>query len=205
MAFVPAPNILLIEVRATKQLQKIENRFHVNCLHTPTLADIVAVNAILASSIAVDWIDWLPTDVFVNSLFYRSLQTANDIQLEVPLTSGNVGTFAGAPAPNQNTLCMSLRTASAGRSARGRLYWLGLSEDQYTTNTMTVGSVNGITTTLENLRANLAAGGYPMTIVSYIANNAPRPGGPVYFPVTNILAVDATLDSQRRRMPGHGT
>lgn len=205
MAFVPAPNILLIEVRATKELQRIENRFHVDCLHPPTLADIIAVNAILATSIATDWVPNLPTDVTINSIFYRSLETENDIQLEVPLTSGNVGTFSGTPAPNQNTICISLRSGSAGRSARGRLYWLGLSEGQYTTNVIDSGPLADIVTVITDLVAALAAASYPWTIVSYQSGGAPRPGGPVYFFVTNVLTVDAVIDSQRRRMPGHGT
>lgn len=205
MAFVPAPNILLVEVRATKELQKIENRFHVNCFHEPTLTDISAINAIMVTQIGSLWAPNLPSDVTVNSVFYRSLHTANSIQLEVPFVPGIAGTQIGTPAPNQNTICISLRTGSAGRSARGRLYWLGLSEAQYSVNTMDAVALPAIVGAVESLRAAIAAGARALTIVSYRAGNEPRPGGPVYFVVTNVLAVDSVLDSQRRRMPGHGT
>jgi hypothetical protein len=42
-------------------------------------------------------------------------------------------------------------------------------------------------------------------IVSYISNKAPRPGGPVYFPVTSTVCIDTTVDSMKRRKPGVGT
>jgi len=205
MPFIPAPNILMCEVRAIKALQHIENRFHVNCGHEPVMADIVAVNSVLSTSVLNDWLPLLPSDLDVVSNFYRSLQTINSIQLEAPYDAGATGTMSGQAAPNQNTICISLRTASAGRSARGRLYWLGLTEDQYTSNTMGATELANIVTAVDTLRANLATAGYPMTIVSYQTNLEFRPGGPVYFPVTSVLAVDNILDSQRRRMPGHGT
>jgi len=205
MPFVPAPNILQVEVRAIKDGQRVENRFYVNCFHAPTLADITAVNAIVSTSTLTDWIPLLPTDVTLVSNFYRSLQDQNAIQLEAPYVTGNVGTRAGAAAPNQNTLCVSLRSANAGRSARGRLYWLGLSEDQYAANQVAGADIAAITAALDDLRTALVAGGYAWTIVSFFTNNAPRVGGPVYFPVVSVLTVDGVLDSQRRRMPGHGT
>ena len=205
MAFVPAPNILMVEVRATKELQRIENRFHINCFHEPTLTDIQDVNALMVNQLGSLWAPNLPVDVTINSVFYRSLQDANAIQLEVPFSPGIQGQDAGLPAANQNTICISLRTGAAGRSARGRLYWLGLSESQYSINTMEPASLPAIVGAVESLRAAIAASSRALTIVSYVANGVPRPGGPVYFVVTNVLAVDAILDSQRRRMPGHGT
>jgi len=205
MAFVPAPNILLVEVRATKALQHIENRFHINCFHAPTLSDIEDINAILVTQLGSLWAPNLPTDVSINSVFYRSLQTENSIQLEVPFVPGIAGTHIGIPGPNQNTYCVSLRTGSAGRSARGRLYWLGLSEAQYAVNEIEAVSGPAIVGAVESLRASIQASGRGMSIVSYFNAGVPRPGGPVYFLVTNVLATRSTLSSQRRRMPGYGT
>jgi len=37
-------------------------------------------------------------------------------------------------------------------------------------------------------------------IVSYYSGGALRPGGPVYFVITDALAVDTTVDSQRGRL-----
>lgn len=204
MAFVPAPNILMVEVRALKQLQRVENRFYVNCLHEPTITDIEAVNAVMVPLLGTAWAPDLPSDVSIQSIFYRSMQSQNAIQLEVSLAPGINGTALGDPGPNQNTFCVSLRSTSAGRSARGRLYWLGLSEDQYQINTLTNAARTAIVENVEALRAGLAAIQRPLTIVSFISNGAPRPGGPVYFVVSSVLSVDAVIDSQRRRMPGRG-
>lgn len=195
----------MVEVRALKAGQHIENRFHINAGHTPALADIVAVHPIIANSILTDWLPELPADVTLVSVFYRSLETENDVQLEAPFVTGTVGTHSGADSPNQNTLCISLRSGMSGRSARGRLYWLGLSEDMTSGNVVDATPAAAIVSALQGLQAGLATALYPLTIVSYINNGAPRVGGPVYFEVLSILLVDRQIDSQRRRMPGHGT
>jgi hypothetical protein len=205
MPFVPAPNIVKLEIRATKAGQKIENRLHINCFHTPTMADFSAIHSIVVTSVTSAWLPQLPGDVTLVSNFFQSLQEENGIQLEAPYSAGTIGTQAGQPGPNQNTICVSLRSGAAGRSARGRLYWLGLSEEQYTGNLIDASDLTAIVGAVDNLRAQLIAGGYHIMIVSYIHNGVPRPGGPVYFDVLSVLAVDNVIDSQRRRMPGHGT
>jgi len=205
MPFVPAPNIVRLEIRATKAGQKIENRLHINCFHEPTMADFSAIHSIVVTSVTSAWVPQLPGDLTLNSNFFVSLHEENGIQLEAPYAAGLVGTNLGQAAPNQNTICVSLRSGAAGRSARGRLYWMGLTEEQYNGNVMDAPDLTAIVGAVDNLRAQLIAGGYHWMIVSYIHNNAPRVGGPVYFDILSVLAVDNVLDSQRRRMPGHGT
>jgi hypothetical protein len=57
---------------------------------------------------------------------------------------------------------------------------------------------------MTNLKSVIEGLGYVWVIVSYITDNAPRVGGPVYFEVNDILIVDDVIDSQRRRLPGRG-
>jgi hypothetical protein len=151
------------------------------------------------------WFAELPTDVVMRELYLKSLHEENAVEATVGALVTDVGTFAGIPATNQNTLCVSLRSGNTGRSARGRLYWLGLGEDHYAVNTMVAAARDDIVAAVEEMRSVLLGFGYQWSIVSYISGGAPRVGGPVYFNVESVLVTDDTLDSQRRRMPGRGS
>lgn len=204
MPFTPAPNIVQVELRARKAGQKVENRWFVNCLHEPTTSDFAAIALQVFTVLRASWLPFLPSDVAITELFLRSMQSINAIQLTVAALPTDVGSSTGTPGPNQNTLCVSLRSTSSGRSARGRLYWLGLSEDQYTVNTMVASARTQIRDAVEAMRFALSNDNHPWTIVSFFSGGGPRPGGPVYFLVSTVLTVDDVIDSQRRRMPGRG-
>jgi len=203
MPFVEAPNIVMIEVRGTKAGEDVENRFHVDVFHEPVAADLVALAAAINPIILANWLPLLPTDFVMREVHMRSLHALNHIEQTFPFAPTDVGTAAGNPAANNITFCVSLRSLFTGRSARGRLYWLGLSEDQYTVNTFLATPLAGVLAAVNAVRAAIAAIGFRWVIVSYISGGAPRPGGPVYFVVENAVAVDAIVDSQRGRLPGH--
>jgi len=204
MAFVPAPNIVMCEIRASKAGQLVENRFHIDVLHQPVPGDLSALAGLLVPNIVAGFLPNLPTDVTLTEFHQRSLHTQNDIELTTPFPAGSTGTMSGEPLPNNCSYCVSLRSTSVGRSARGRLYWLGLSADQVVTNNVDATHRTAITAAVESLRAQIAAASSVMVIVSYRQNNAPRVGGPVYFVVSTVLTVDDVVDSQRRRLPGRG-
>jgi hypothetical protein len=42
-------------------------------------------------------------------------------------------------------------------------------------------------------------------VMSRVSGGVPRPGGPVYYPITTVVSTDDIVDSQRRRKPGNGS
>lgn len=205
MAFVPAPNIVMVEARCTMLGQKVENRF---MCHSPTAID----NAKLQACAIAVW-DWweleyaavLTSNVLLVETVATDLSEENGEQYTYAPDTTTTGTAGGGPLPNEVSLCVSLRTGSRGRSARGRFYCLCVPEDaREDPNTVTAAHaalVVGAGTALISALDSVA----PLTIVSYRNNNAPRPGGPVYFEVTSAVLTDRVLDSMRRRKPGVGT
>jgi len=200
MPFVAAPNIVQVEIRAIKNAAKIENRIFINCLHTPTATDLAAIETIVATEVNGFWPAILPSDVTITELHQKSLQTANDISKTLAFGGPLVGTVTGEPLPNQCSLAIKLTTGFTGRSARGRLYWLGLSIDQVTSNIVNSTNTALMLASMNRLRANLLAANYLWTIVSFRANGVPRPGGPVYFQVTGASLTDSQVDTQRGRV-----
>lgn len=205
MAFVPAPNIVLCEMRYTLDTEKCENRIHVNVLHEPTPADFANLSGAISNAIITLWLPLLPATVQYRELFFRSLQSQNAPQQTFPIPAGvGIGTHGSQQLPNNVTICVSLRSTAAGRSARGRLYWPALCEDEVTNNHVIPPFDAEIVAAVKLLDENITAVGSDWQIVSFFQNKAPRPGGPVYFSVSNILLADTVVDSQRRRLPGRG-
>lgn len=204
MPFVAAPNIVMCEVLAQKDGQLIENRVMVNVFHPPTPADLTVLQTVFTDWINLSYQALLPADVTVTGLKFTSQQSINDIQLQAALAL--VGDVALPAAPNEVTYCISLRSGIAGRSARGRFYWLGLATANIaTTNRVGAGFRTNSTAAVQTLIDALAFNNYAWTIVSYISNGVPRPGGPVYFSVITATTTDDIVDSQRRRRPGIGS
>lgn len=205
MAFVPAPNIVQVEMRATRFGQHVENRLMVDVLTAPT--------AEICSELAQMFWDWweesyavvLSASTILTEVVATDMSQQNGAQVTYAPDTTTAGLRAATPLPNEVSLCVSLRTDSRGRSARGRFYALSVCQDQMAdANTISVAAAGEYVAVVAGLMPIIRAAGYEPVIVSYRSNNAPRPGGPVYFPITGATLVDNIVDSQRRRKPGVG-
>jgi hypothetical protein len=194
----------MVEVRGLKDAQKIENRIYVNLLATPDLTSLEAIAIVVWNNINDQWLGSLPNDVTINAVVATSMEVEEGPQF-IYAPAVLTGADASGAMPNSTTICLSLRSDQRGRSARGRLYWLGLPRDGVVDNTVASDRLSAIVSALNLLRAAIETAGYEWSIVSFIHNGVPRVGGPVYFVVENVIAVDNTIDSQRRRLPGRGT
>lgn len=205
MAFIPAPGIVQCEVRALLDNQRIENRVMVDTLTTVTPEIVAEVANIFNNWVQGTYFDHLPQAVSLTEVVCTDMSSDTGSQHSIAPTGPFVGALSNAPLPNEVTFCVSLRTASRGRSARGRFYVLALQGADVTGNNLAAGRAVTFVDDINTLRDVMAGEGWRLVIVSYRHDNIVRPGGPVYFPVTNGLAVDLTVDSQRRRRPGVGT
>lgn len=205
MPFVAAPNIVQCEMRYTLDGQKCENRININVLHEPTVSDFSVIAGAVSNALITAWLPLLPTTLVYTEFFMRSLHVQNGPQATFPLNpSQGTGTNIGLALPNNCTLCVSLRSNFAGRSARGRLYWPCLLENVVDLSHVSAPHVLAISEAVRLVDTNLTIEGMEWVIVSYFQNLLPRPGGPVYFSVNDILVVDDVVDSMRRRLPGRG-
>lgn len=207
MPFVAAPNIIQCEVRAILDGQRIENRINVNVHQQPTPALCNTVAVIVGNWVQTSYAPLLPIAVQLTEVYCKSLEEQNGPEHTFTYATPLFGGRVEEVLPNETTFCLSLRTGNIGRSARGRLYVLAISKVSQQGNRIAVADANNFRDACDTLRTTLSESEepYDWTIVSYRANNAPRPGGPVYFPVTTVTYVDTILDSQRKRKPGNGS
>lgn len=207
MVYIPCPNVGQIELRGTLDSQPVENVVYMLIKNPPITP---AALGTLAMQMGQWWIanalPWLPTNYSFREVYATDLSTATSPASTWP-AENNPGTRPSGIGvlPNSNTLCVSFRTNQRGRSARGRNYWAGLSRSDVTGNVASATLQQGIVSVYEAL---LTLTGddtivWYWVVLSRYANKAPRPQG-LTNTITNVLIVDSTIDSQRRRLPGRG-
>jgi hypothetical protein len=205
MAFVAAPNIIQVEWRQTLNGQKCENRMMIDWLSVPEHSNLLDV--------AVSGWNWWETTysplisagVLLNSVVATYMGDINGDQATYAPDATTVGGVAGAGMPNETSFCLSLRSGFRGRSARGRWFMLGIPRSSMADdNNVSTGFADDSVSALQTFVNDVTAGGIKPVIVSFISEGIPRPGGPVYFVIETVLAVDTVVDSQRRRKPGVG-
>lgn len=206
MAFVPAPNIIMTEIRYTLFGQHIENRIMVDNGGTVDSADLEAV-AIAAWNWAENTLfAHVSDELHLNQVLTTDLTSGEGGQFTYAPDATTEGAVTGSMLPNEVAFCVSLHTASRGRSARGRMYIpaipVSLTVDA---NNLTTVAAGNYVSDVQALISDLTEGTRFPVIVSYIHDGAPRVGGPVFFPIISAAATDTILDSQRRRRPGIGS
>lgn len=140
------------------------------------------------------------TTTILQRFRFRDLTTQNgaigDYTDGLPLT----GTATGQPASNNVSLSVKKNTGLAGKNYRGRIYQLGLTENNVVGNF--VDSTYRSALLAAWTEALFLSGGladYGMVLVSKYANGAPRAAA-VITDVTSVSLADTRVDTRRDRL-----
>lgn len=120
-----------------------------------------------------------------------------------PVVINNDGTGPGSaatePTPINVAMVLTLYTASRGRTARGRLYVSGFSENAITDGEFTQAMADIVVAWGNALDAAADAIGWTWSVVSKQVGGVPRASG-LARPVTTIEVRDLKVGTQRRRV-----
>lgn len=194
----------MAELRMTLAGQKCENTLY---FEQTEPWDITAMG-----TLADELIGWWGThyapnvsdEVSLNEVYITNLSSVDALAIGFTTGLPVTGTQLGDPLPNNVSICVSFRTSNRGRSARGRNYILGLIENDVVSNEVSVQRVNAITAAYALLIGIAAGLNATWVVVSRFHNQAPRAAAVRYL-IREVIIVDRTVDSQRRRLPGRGT
>jgi len=203
MAFIEVNRTVQIEVRSTLNGEKVENVLY---FQRDSAVDVASMED-LADTISNWWNtecrplqsqSYVAKEVYATDLTTETGPTFTDLQ------NNNIpGAISASGAmPGNVAVCVSLRTAGRGRSARGRNYWCGLTEAQCSGNALTGAIIDDIPQAYMEIMTYIPVD-YTWVVVSRYHDGAPRASG-LAQPVTQALLVDSNLDSMRRRLAGRG-
>jgi len=204
MALSPAPNVAQVELMFNWQGEICQNVLHyyrAGDWDEATLFD-------LADSIAAQWATDFPAVTSNTVTLYNIVATAlydnNGPQVVYDGILPTPGTRVSPSMPNNVSCVFTKRTAFRGRSYRGRIYFIGLTEDAIAANQVTAGVVNGITTGFTNLMTfTIDAVPATLSVLSRIQNGVQI--NPAQSILVTAITSDGVVDSQRRRLPGRGS
>lgn len=207
MAFVPAPQVieLVPRFRNTTTLATSVNVINVRKTSgSVTAADLEAVSAAYGTWFVGAGNDEVSTGIQLVEISTRDL-TAEDSFIDTNVMSPAIsGQVANPVMPMNVTLALRLTTGFAGRSRRGRLYFIGLPEQSVSGDYILTAPANGIVEDYTTLKNALATAGYEWVVVSRVNEGVPRTTA-LITPITAVSYYDLRVDSQRRRLVGEGT
>lgn len=206
MAFVPANNCIQAELIYELHGQVVENVLH----YVPDVPVTDANMVELADGLITRWPvylqSWLSDDLTLNIVRVTDLTTqfsnGFDITTGLPLTGGKTGSIESS-LPNNVAVAVTKNTLFRGRSRRGRIFQMGITEDEVIGNTISEALRSALVTAYTNMSLIIENGiNFQMVVLSRWENNVQRQQA-LLTPV-EFVTVDTTVDSQRRRLPGRG-
>jgi hypothetical protein len=131
----------------------------------------------------------------------RDLSAPDSFIVENAVSLAGTQPVAGLPA--NVTFAVKSVTGLAGRTHRGRTYWVGLWETAVSGDFLLVAVANNIQAALNTLRTGMVPNGWAMVVVSRTLNGVPRVAG-LATDISSWQYLDTRVDTQRRRLIGEG-
>lgn len=200
MAFIPIPN-----VAETNILFAVSSLSFTNTLYWLDNAGWTQAKLdALTQQVSDAWeTHMLPNQCNIISLIGvdgRDLTTQDGIFSNFRTNPIPVGGDGGPPASLNNSMTITLRTATVGRSFRGRIYVAGLPESKSDIDSWDVSFVNDMSNDFEAFDNLVSIGtGANLVVASRYSNGVPR--NPGIATVVTDTGGNPPVASQRKRIP----
>lgn len=158
-----------------------------------TLLDTVELAA------EADLIASLASSVTYTGVTGTGLDTQFDISGSRTPAAPVAGGVAGFAAPINVAFAVKMDAGLTGRSTRGRNYVGGIPESVVSDRLVSSTWANAVVSSYENMKAEIFAAGWTLSIVSRYSNGVKRPEAQV-FAVVNISYSDLQVDTRRSRL-----
>lgn len=200
MAFQPVLNTAEITVAYLQNVKPISNTFHAERAGGYALADIQALAANVDALVAIHFLPLQSLNARYLRTEVRGLAVENDL-FALDNTSEGDGLDLSEGLPNNVTLSVKKSSGLTGRSARGRVFFIGMPDNDLSTNEnqWAQTEADNVVLGVEAFRAGIVQGGWVPVIVSRFTAGAPRAMGKT-FPWLSTSIVDRDVDSQRGRL-----
>lgn len=200
MAFQSVPETAEVVITYTGHAKEFKNVVHARWPGGYTLGGLVVLAAAVDLAIGANWLALQSSDYNYIDTTVRGLEFENDQETVNNISTGP-GVVIGAGLPDNVTLSIKKSSGLTGRSARGRLYWIGSPATALAPNENTFNSADAaaIVAAIEAVRVALEVSAWTPVIVSRFNAGVQRPAGVTFF-WTATVAVNNNVDSQRPRL-----
>jgi hypothetical protein len=200
MAFIPVPTAAEVVIESTLLGQPVINvlNFKLNAGGNYTTATLTSLANIFLITFPATMGANFSDQLDLVEVRATDLSSASGPVVSLSPATPAYGVLTSPPLPGMVAVVITHRTASRGRSFRGRTYFGGLVEEDVTGNNVVAGRIASLLSNWAAVLSEAEAEGHQFGIVSRYTNNAPRTTG-IITPVTSSAFRNTTVDSQRRR------
>ncbi len=200
MAFQSVPNTADIVITYLQNSVQVQNVLQAFLTAQYDLNDLQTLADAVDLAVAADWLPIQTVDCSYIRTTVRGLEFENDEEATADASAGP-GENLGNGWPNSVTFTVKKQSGLTGRSARGRVYWIGLfrGQVQANENKLNIVDADNVEAAVDAMRAAITATIWQAVIVSRFSNKVQRPTGIVFNWVSSD-AVDINIDTQRRRL-----
>lgn len=200
MPFIPTLNCVQATIDYTGPGSVVaQNRLYCATASVPTETDLTDIATDILTWASENWAGAANDLWQISGITCRAMNEEEGINFvqtaDLPIL-GLVGTGTGVP--NQVTATVTLNTGLVGRSARGRIYIVGLAEGIIDHTRLTDIGQAQWQVVYEGLFTILETDGHNLQVVSFVEDGIPRAAGRM-LPVTSVN-VRFPLATQRRRL-----
>lgn len=199
MPFVPVPDTARVTLNFVGgDGGQAANVIYVGATDTPvTPGQLAAISGVIALWSESSWApvasnQWTMTTI-------EALDASTEEGAYVVTNVQTQGDIVSDALPAMNTIAMQLQTGRSGRSRRGRLYHVGLSEEQVLGNYVTALAADALIAAYVALRVDLSAEEFQWRVASFQQEGVKLASAETY-PISDIVLADRKVDRQIRRM-----
>lgn len=202
--FIPVTGVAKVELRYIQDSQQLLNVLYFLKVGDWTPTTLQALGDLVETA----WLDnvqiTVSDSVELQEVYVRSM--SSEVAAEATTVVNANGTAASPALPNNVTIALSFRTGSTGRSKRGRMYIVGLTEGHVTGNELTPLAEAELLTAwpafFDQIQDDVTLN-VEHVVVSFCEDGNWRIGG-LATGVNTMIITDRVVDSMRRRLPGRG-
>lgn len=190
------PNAAKVTVSGRLLGQLVQNVWYVTTVAAPTVADLDGIAAVFQIGYGGIMTN-MSENLTIDTISVRYIGSASGPETSLFISPPQAGGDFENSFPGNVAMCVSLRTALAGRRFRGRKYFSGIPLTKIAGNTLDSLFAGNVVSDINGLIAALNTNGTPLSIVSFV--------GVTVVPVTTAIMADLNVDSMRRRLTGRGS
>lgn len=203
MPFQPASNVVSADFFFTWQGQQVMNKHH----YFMDPVDVGDMNT-LASELYLWWANHLSQQVS-STVLLREVAITDLTTQDGPTASYTNSPLVGGSNVNESvvnstSIVVSLKTAGRGRSRRGRIYHVGLTDNVVADNRVSQAALDALLVGYSKLLDPNTISVAQLCVLSRQFNNVVRPVASSAT-VTSMTFHDNVVDGQRRRLPNRGS
>lgn len=200
MPFVPTPGIVQANLfHISDQGIFAQNRLYFAASSVPTTTDLEEIDDALYDVYVAQVVNEMSGFWSLTGISYRAMNEEEGIQLVSAQAFPQQG-GAGDTEPEANQVCytVTLNTGLVGRSARGRIYGIGITNGASDGSRLYPASQATYQANWEGVRSAMETAGHAMQVVSFFEGGVPRAEGRP-LPVLSV-SVRFPIATQRRRL-----